>query len=181
MRFSVRLEKQNRFVLLFAHSKSELENGLQKIQPLLSPEALLWILYPKESSGRQTDLTRDKGWEALDALMLQRLTLISFSEEWSAFLLRNARHNTSSPKEKKENGSEPYIDAKTKTVTIPNDFAAALSYHPDAMQRFQAYAFSHRKEYVVWITSAKKPETRAGRVAKAIQMLLAGKKNPGDK
>ncbi len=36
---------------------------------------------------------------------------------------------------------------------------------------FDALAFTHRKEYVVWILDAKKPETRAARLVKTVEML----------
>jgi uncharacterized protein YdeI (YjbR/CyaY-like superfamily) len=38
--------------------------------------------------------------------------------------------------------------------------------------------YSHRKEYVEWIVSAKRPETRAARVAGSIERLGKGWKNP---
>ena len=39
-----------------------------------------------------------------------------------------------------------------------------------------AFAPSHRREYVEWITEAKRPETRDKRIAQAIEMLTQGKK-----
>ncbi len=36
-------------------------------------------------------------------------------------------------------------------------------------------AYSHRKEYVRWVTEAKKPETRASRIDKAVAMIAEGK------
>jgi hypothetical protein len=49
---------------------------------------ICWIHYPKGSSGIQTDLTRDKGWENLLKENLHWLSLISFNETWSAFGMR---------------------------------------------------------------------------------------------
>jgi uncharacterized protein YdeI (YjbR/CyaY-like superfamily) len=36
---------------------------------------------------------------------------------------------------------------------------------------FATLSYSHKKEYVDWIESAKKPETRASRIEKAITMI----------
>jgi hypothetical protein len=48
-----------------------------------------WIhVYPKGSSKRQTDLTRDRGWEPLEGSDLMWLSLVSVDDTWSAFGLR---------------------------------------------------------------------------------------------
>ena len=53
--------------------------------------------------------------------------------------------------------------------------------HLPSLSRTEPLSFSHRKEYVVWIVEAKKPETRAARLTKTVEMLARGKKNPSDK
>ncbi len=65
-------------------------------------------------------------------------------------------------------------DAGERTVEVPDDLASALTAEPAVEAAFAAMAYSHRKEYVRWITEAKKAETRATRVAKAIEMIKAG-------
>ena len=41
---------------------------------------------------------------------------------------------------------------------------------------FDGLSFTHRKEWVRWIEEAKKPETRATRLAKTVESLRAGKR-----
>jgi hypothetical protein len=175
-----KLAPSNEFIHLFVQNKADLEKGLFKAIGTLVDGGLIWISYPKQSSGMQTDLTRDKGWECLDALNMQWLSLISFDEHWSAFLMRK-----SPPlKPKIQQGTSEqmsYIDAQSKTVIIPEDLAAAFQQNKNAQKNYDSLAYSHRKEYVLWIVGAKKNETRATRVSKTIEMLLAGKKNPTDK
>lgn len=65
-------------------------------------------------------------------------------------------------------------DSGERTVEVPDDLAAALSADPTAQEAFTALAPSHRKEYVRWISEAKKPETRATRVAKTVEMVRSG-------
>jgi len=76
------------WVQIFVKNKAELE----KLAPLairaLKPESLLWISFPKGTSKAQTDLTRDKGWDAVLEAGLKWVTLISVDESWSAFSLR---------------------------------------------------------------------------------------------
>lgn len=66
------------------------------------------------------------------------------------------------------------VDTVARTVDVPDDLAEALR-AAGAADRFEALAPSHRKEYVRWITEAKKPETRARRVAEAIPMIADGR------
>lgn len=65
-------------------------------------------------------------------------------------------------------------DTGERTVDVPPELAAALASHPEAAQRFEAMAFSHRKEYAAWIASAKKPKTRQRRLDQAINKIAAG-------
>jgi uncharacterized protein YdeI (YjbR/CyaY-like superfamily) len=44
---------------------------------------------------------------------------------------------------------------------------------------FEGLSFTHRKEYVCWITDAKKEETRKARFEKAIERLKRGTRTPG--
>src|SRR6476620_2556274 len=49
----------------FVKNKAQLEEELETVIRLVKDEVVCWIYYPKGSSGVQTDLTRDKGWEGL--------------------------------------------------------------------------------------------------------------------
>jgi uncharacterized protein YdeI (YjbR/CyaY-like superfamily) len=75
-------------------------------------------------------------------------------------------------------GVELTRDEAPREVDVPPALAAALADAPDAQRVFDGLAFTHRKEYAVWIASAKRDETRAARVEKAVAMLRAGTKHP---
>lgn len=62
-------------------------------------------------------------------------------------------------------------DDEPRTVTVPEDFAAALAAEPGAAVRFEALPYTHRLEHVRAIEEAKRPETRARRIAAAIVRL----------
>ena len=72
-------------------------------------------------------------------------------------------------------------DKEERTVEIPPDLMNELMGHPSEFDYFRSLAFTHRKEYVRWITDAKRPETRISRIKKMIDMLSAKKKNPTEK
>ena len=67
------------------------------------------------------------------------------------------------------------LDAAPREVEVPGDLAAALASDPEAESAFERLAFTHRKEYVRWITEAKREETRARRVQQALERLREGK------
>ena len=67
-------------------------------------------------------------------------------------------------------------DTKSREVEVPADLAAALARRARAKRQFAALPPSHRKAFVEWITSAKREETRRGRVAKSVERLEAGGK-----
>ena len=60
-------------------------------------------------------------------------------------------------------------------IPVPPEFAAALKKNKSAALNFQNFASSHRREYLEWITSAKRPETRDKRISQAIEWLADGK------
>jgi hypothetical protein len=76
------------WVQVFVKSKAELDSLAPILGKALKPVSMLWITFPKGSSKIQTDLTRDKGWESLQALDLKWINLISVNGTWSAFSLR---------------------------------------------------------------------------------------------
>ena len=74
------------------------------------------------------------------------------------------------------------VDHAPRKVIVPPDFKRALAKSQKAQARFEAYSFSHRKEYLGYIEEAKRPETRAKRIARTITLLAkqpAPKKKAG--
>ncbi len=63
------------------------------------------------------------------------------------------------------------LDTADRTVEVPKDFAAAMRKTAGTRAAFDALSYTHRKEHVRAIEDAKKPETRARRIAKAIDAL----------
>jgi hypothetical protein len=66
------------------------------------------------------------------------------------------------------------LDVQERTVEVPDDLTTALD-QATATASFAGLAASHRKEYVRWITEAKRPETRAKRIAEAVELIKQGK------
>lgn len=66
-------------------------------------------------------------------------------------------------------------DAEPRVVVIPPELRAALEGAPEAATRYEALAFTHRREYAEWVGGAKKEETRERRANRAVEMILAGR------
>lgn len=62
-------------------------------------------------------------------------------------------------------------DAAPRIHEIPEDLTEALEVSPDAKRTFSSFTWSHQREVLNWIQEAVKPETRARRIVKAIQIL----------
>lgn len=69
-------------------------------------------------------------------------------------------------------------DTEPRVVELPDGLKALLEQVPEAMAIFEKLSYTHKKEYVRWITEAKKAETRENRLHKTIELLLKGTKTP---
>lgn len=77
----------------------------------------------------------------------------------------------------KADGSWTALDA-VEALIVPPDFQRALRSDPSASKNFHALTPGVRKRYLYWIASAKRPQTRAARIAKAVTLARAGSKEP---
>jgi hypothetical protein len=67
-------------------------------------------------------------------------------------------------------------DDEKRTVDVPAELAVALKKNKQAAAFFAALSPSCKAEYATWISSAKQAETKTSRAAKAVEMLVGGKK-----
>ncbi|KAA9340839.1 YdeI/OmpD-associated family protein [Adhaeribacter soli] len=175
------------FILVFAPDKATLEQFAPILQQGATAEAIVWVAYYKGSSKIQTDLTRDKGWESMPETIWQPLSLISLDEKWSAFSFRLAGDKpVKGRRSLRETPSEPmaanpFIDSVKRVITLPEDLAEAFAQNETAAGNYEKLSFTNRKEYVVWVTEAKRPETRQTRVQETVKKLEQGLKNPREK
>jgi hypothetical protein len=62
-------------------------------------------------------------------------------------------------------------DSEPRLVEVPKDLLAELNKDKEAKALFDKLSYTHQKEYVNWISEAKKEETRQNRILKTIEML----------
>jgi uncharacterized protein YdeI (YjbR/CyaY-like superfamily) len=75
----------------------------------------------------------------------------------------------------KANGSWNLLD-DVEDLVVPADLAAALEADPDAARHFAAFPDSARKMALYWVSSARRPETRAKRIAHVVSLAAAGRR-----
>lgn len=66
------------------------------------------------------------------------------------------------------------LDEAPREVELPPELVEALAVDPETKAKFEALAFSHRKEFARWVGEAKREETKARRVAETIRMVHSG-------
>lgn len=67
------------------------------------------------------------------------------------------------------------LDDEPRVVSPPADLVRALKAAPPAWDRWRELSYTHQREHAEAVEEAKKPETRARRVAKAVEMVRAMK------
>ena len=65
--------------------------------------------------------------------------------------------------------------AANRKLTVPAYFMAAIRKNRKALAAFNAFSYSHRKEYVEWVSEAKTEATREKRLATTVEWLAEGK------
>ena len=161
----------------------------------------LWLIYykkkAKKSSVAQPDAVEEAlcfGW--IDSIVktidddryMQKFTPRKDKSNWSklnkqrvARLLRQGKMTAAGKakvKAAKANGSWSRLDKIELDLELPVELAAALAKNRRAGKAYDDLAPSRKKQYLYWIHSAKRDETRARRVAETVKRLLEGRK-PG--
>lgn len=157
----------------------------------------IWLCFAKKGSGiasvtyaEAVDLALCYGWidgqaKSLDeSRYLQRFTPRRARSKWSKIncdkverLVREGRMKPRGLAEVERAKADGRWDAaydSPKTATVPDDLAAALAQSPQAEARFATLDSTNRYAMLYGLQDAKRPETRARRIAKYVAMLEAG-------
>jgi hypothetical protein len=171
------------FALLFAVNEQQLAGIVREVLPALHADAKFWVAHPKLGSKIFTTLYRDCSWNCITGLGYESVRQVALDHVWTAIRFKKADvittlHRTAV---KEAMMVEAGVDLVGRSIQPPADFVKELRRSKVASHFFEELSFTDKKEYVVWITSAKKEETRSRRLGIAIDKLIAGKKNPGVK
>ena len=102
---------------------------------------------------------RGSGWSAVNKRRLERLIAEGLVAPAGLAAIEAA----------KADGSWARLDA-SHSLDVPRDLASALAAYPSARPHFDAFPPSARRGILEWIDAAKRPETRARRVAETARL-----------
>ena len=113
-------------------------------------------------------------------------TIDGVSDQGGLFRMGTPNHMLGVPKAIRDQlGKRPgdmvaivlWKDDAPREVAVPPELTARMK-KAGVLPFFEGLSFTHRKEYSRWIADAKKDETRARRLDKAIELLKKGVRTP---
>ena len=171
-------------VQLFVKNSHELKESLKVVMPLLKPGAIFWITYPKKSSGIKSDLEMMSSWDEPAKYGYTGVAAAAVDETWTALRFKPTEQTKATETrndEIKQNEYSRWVDVENKIVRLPDEVKDVLQKSSTALANYEKLSYSNRKEYVLWILTAKQEKTREERLVKLLEKLEAGKKNPSEK
>ncbi len=159
----------------------------------------VWLHYFKKHTGKPSISYRDSVEEALcfgwidglkrrvdDERYAHRFTPRKEKSKWSPLNIRLAQEMIAQGKmteaglaafNKRIAYEEEFLEKRDKVeLPAPEKFKKALQANPIALKNFKALAPGYRKQFIGWITSAKREETRSKRTIEAVHLLEQNKK-----
>jgi len=165
-------EKPLAQVIVFVYNRDELEHYMAKLDPWIGHETVCWYAYPKQTSGITSDLIKMESWDIVAKMGYRGQTSVAISDVWSSLRVTNAPpKKTSTYNIPPEQRNVPGIDFVKRTAQLPEDAIKAVKKHKGMEEFFNRLAFTHKKEHIMAIADAKKPETRQRRIEKMVEML----------
>jgi uncharacterized protein YdeI (YjbR/CyaY-like superfamily) len=157
----------------------------------------IWVKFAKKDSGIESvvyaeavEIALSHGWidgqakRLDDHHYLQRFTPRRPRSKWSRInrekaerLIAEGRMRAGGLREierAKEDGRWEDAYDSPSTATVPDDFQAALDAEPAAAEFFASLGSTKRYSFLYRITDAKRPETRAKRIAEYVELLARG-------
>ena len=183
---SVSYEAKGSFagVQLFVKNSTELIESLKVVVSVLRPDSVFWVIYPKKSSGIESDLEMMGSWYEMGKYGYGGVAAAAVDETWTALRFRPKEQTKTSDtcnEEIKQNEYSQWIDVDNRIVRLPDEIKNVLEKNQQALANYEKLSYSNRKEYVLWILTAKQEKTRSERLFKLVEKLEAGKKNPSEK
>lgn len=171
------------FALIFAVNENQLNTILKDVLPALHMKSKLWVAFPKTTSKIASDLNRDCNWYLLSTNSYESVEQVDLDHVWSALWFKKSDTATSTTNVIIE--EMVYVGEQRElskyTVTPPSELMQLFGKHPKAKIFFENLSTSNQKEYVSWISDAKKQETRIKRSVAVVEKLSAGKRTLAEK
>ena len=171
-------------IQLFVLNSQELQRDLAWLQDHLRTDTILWITYPKKSSGIESDLEMMQSWNETSQYGLTGVAAAAINETWTALRFRpssQVKRSEVCNSEIENNALGQYIDVRNRVIRLPSDLQSAMQAQPGSITFFDTLSYTNKKEYLSWVLTAKQEKTKTDRIQKTVEKLLSGKKNPSEK
>ncbi len=165
------------FALVFAVNIKQLSAIITDVVPALHADAKLWVAYPKTSSKIYSELCRDYSWNAVTSEGYECECEVAIDSVWCAIRFKKTETSVSS----NDSIQEDNIEILAKDVSVPEELSNLFISNKPAADFFESLSCTNQREYVEWLASAKKQETRLRRLDAVMEKLVTGKKNPSAK
>jgi hypothetical protein len=135
-------------IQLFVINSTGLKTGLKAIAPLLKPDTVILVIYPKKTSGIQSDLEMMSSWDEPARYGLRTVAVAAVNETWTAIRLKPREQTTVSEfcnEEIKKNEYSAFIDLENRQITLPPDLKLLLEQAPNAMAFYQGLSFTNKR------------------------------------
>ncbi len=169
------------FALVFAISQQQLKCILSDVIPFFQSDVKLWVAYPKLTSKIASDLSRDASWDFIADHGFEGVRAIALDNVWSAIRFKRSDDSVKKTINFCTTNPAPGVDYINRTIEVPLELQQLFNKNKPAAAFFESLAFTHRREYIEWIISAKRAETKARRLETTMEKLIAGKKNFNEK
>ena len=159
----------------------------------------VWLVFYKKDSGHPTISYEDAVDEALafgwidsvikkidEKRFARKFTPRRPGSIWSKYNAERVKTLTAEGRmtrwgldafEKRTNRTSLLERFNAKPVRVPRDLEDALKKNKLAWETFKRFGPSHRKKYLMWISDAKRPETRRRRIAEAVALISRNEKD----
>ena len=111
-------------IQLFVLNRSELASHLKEIAPLLKQDTVLWVTYPKKSSGIKSDLEMMGSWDEPAKYGLRVVAAAGIDKTWTALRFKSEEQTKTSEfgnGEIKTNEHSAFIDLENRKIILPAD------------------------------------------------------------
>lgn len=181
---------------LYVTSKDDWRKWLEKHH---ETERKVWLIYHKKHTSKPSIAYADSVEEALcfgwidsivkridDEKFARKFTPRKRNSKWSELNKKRARKMMTEGKmtkagwarieEAKKNGEWFKVTPRRQKLPIPSYMKKALAANQAALDNFNKLAKTYKRDYIGWIISAKREETRKRRLREAIQLLEQNEK-----
>jgi uncharacterized protein YdeI (YjbR/CyaY-like superfamily) len=159
----------------------------------------VWLVFYKKESGKPS-LTYEvaieealcHGWvdniikKIDDECYVRKFTPRKYDSKWSALnkkrvdkMIREKRmrpFGLAKVEYAKKNGIWDEPEEPRPHFEMHEEFQSALNQHPNAQEFFDSLNKADRQQYIYWVSSAKREETREKRIKESLDLLLKGQK-----